>query len=67
MAKKETRAELAARRAEERAHAERLHELAVRAEENLPPEKRRPQGRTNAEWLRALAEKAQAELEQRGA
>ena len=38
-----------------------------RAEAKLPPEKRRPHGRTNAEWLRELAEKGKAELDERKA
>ena len=33
------------------------------AEAKLPPEKRRPAGASNADWLRQLAEKAQAKLD----
>ncbi len=67
MAKRETKAEAEARRADARASAEWLRELAERAEAKLPPEKRRPHGRTNAEWLRELAEKGKAELDERKA
>ena len=39
-----------------------LLELAQRAEAALPPERRRPPGASNAEWLRLLAEEGLAKL-----
>jgi hypothetical protein len=65
MAKKKlTRADHERRRRMQ-ANAERLRKLAERGEAALPPERRRPPGASNAEWLTQLAEKAQTELERR--
>ena len=65
MAKRKTKAEIAAERARARANGARLRGLAERAEAKLPAGQRRPSGASNADWLRALAEKAQADLEGR--
>ena len=66
MAKKKTRAEIEAERAQARANGEWFRGLLERAEANLPPDQRRPPGASNSEWLRSLAEKAKAELDARG-
>jgi hypothetical protein len=63
MKRKMTKAEIAAERERVRQTIAWVREVAERAEAALPPEKRRPAGASNSEWLRQLAESAKAKLD----
>ena len=65
MKRKMTKAEMEAERARARQTIEWVRELAEQAEAELPHEKRRPPGTSNADWLRQMAERAKAELDLR--